>query len=877
MADDDPWCLSPPTPDAAESEQDQGELPDVVPQRRGPGRPRNPLLHAFRCEESVEAGAIVRVRPNDVDPLLGPRANVGAAIHRTIARAVHAVGPADVHEQTQKMILHFLGVSPKAVVPSGAEARMLDAPERSLRRNMIELASAAFFGCRAWIGSLLSRLLAEIERGALVAVSTFVVGLYDETPLVMRGPPGCSGGARWNPEAEGTLVSLPQENTIVVSQRSDKGVCKLVQGECTLAVLLQCAGGGQHFLMVMPCALPLHWVDRTTGETLKVALEEQSGFVNLDRLRAKCIHNFDLSIADRATSNDRVEDALYQARPEVSRMRLPCVIHMCSTAQGRSFGSIGSDVAGIVAGAIVQQPAGAPASFRACIAEVLEASVRQCDAARPPADHRRAVHRDALLSLVLPDTKAGRARAAELRLLFTGNLESDHIDVHIPGQALDVKAWALRLSHALLRRSVGVFARHRWCNSLACLSEFALLSGVHDILFRAGQRWLAISAGKPAPVILVREESDVAVGEADAWELSQSEDASASQNDGEPADAIVAALDAGAAPGAAAVEAEGAAGSDWAAFNSKMRNRAMKFFASDPKHRLVLGRLTLQLLVRLLHSLEKVGGEKYDRKQWANCIRDGHCRTRMWEAFSGDLQAPMFAEACELAGSEERWAALAPAGRTLGHAGLAFSMISSALCGAEQFILRVWRTFPYRLFALVDLPREEVARAILNSPRCLRDEWSDRFLSMFPTVDELLSARARAILASMGSLLRWDISRLECRHASVRGFMKVATTHAAGVSEVSASFFLQQQRLLERKFAPAASRVQLAKAKACRKRRTGRYRGARTGGGGAQRRFLSTFLSGRRYWTRRSEECSRRAMLLSWLCSAEVAKSGRGL
>ena len=43
--------------------------------------------------------------------------------------------------------------------------------------------------------------------------------------------------------------------------------------------------------------------------------------------------------------------------------------------------------------------------------------------------------------------------------------------------------------------------------------------------------------------------------------------------------------------------------------------------------------------------------------------------------------------------------------------------------------------------------------------------------AIFDTVDKLLSKDCRGLLLSLGRLVRWEILRIECRHAQVRRIM----------------------------------------------------------------------------------------------------------
>ena len=104
------------------------------------------------------------------------------------------------------------------------------------------------------------------------------------------------------------------------------------------------------------------------------------------------------------------------------------------------------DLSGIIAASLAQRATGSTTSFREQLVHVLEASVVPLDAPVPDSSEPRMQYRDSLLSLTLPDTPAGRARAARLRVLLTGDLQAQRIDFHAPGRVINKHKWATSLT-----------------------------------------------------------------------------------------------------------------------------------------------------------------------------------------------------------------------------------------------------------------------------------------------------------------------------------------------------------------------------------------------------------------------------------------------
>ena len=140
-------------------------------------------------------------------------------------------------------------------------------------------------------------------------------------------------------------------------------------------------------------------------------------------------------------------------------------------------------------------------------------------------------------------------------------------------------------------------------------------------------------------------------------------------------------------------------------------------------------------------------------------------------------------------------------------------------------------------------------------PECLLDEFSRLFLQDFNTGELLQSARCKALLIAMGIFVRFEITRIECRHAHLLRFVVCNATWKICVTELSARYLLLRSKLVQSILRPRTSKV--AKPRTANTRpggtnvkRKGKQQGKPTGGGGAQRAFVSEYLTGKKYKTR---------------------------
>jgi hypothetical protein len=185
----------------------------------------------------------------------------------------------------------------------------------------------------------------------------------------------------------------------------------------------------------------------------------------------------------------------------------------------------------------------------------------------------------------------------------------------------------------------------------------------------------------------------------------------------------------------------------------------------------------------------KVASDAWEEKQLQVAARSGEfVQTRLCLYHSGEITSGFFVSLKELLSEEQRWLLLPRSLQSWRTLSLGFAMISRAGAGVCQMMVSRHRSYPFRLFALLD-PRSGVRPAdILADPPCIRDSFSNEFLDKFST--KLDSTEARSVLACISLLHRNEISRIECRHAAVRRTLISNMTHTCTAERSSALFVL---------------------------------------------------------------------------------------
>ena len=481
---------------------------------------------------------------------------------------------------------------------------------------------------------------------------------------------------------------------------------KLLQSEVELGILTRHGERYDLSLLSLPC--PVHLLQRGTGEALKASLDELIDDIPfLHSLQTVNSNAFlcGVSAADRAQANNKAENGIYYERSGL-RLRLPCFAHTTQTAVGRSFGCIAADISGQVAMSLIMGGAGEADAFRESIAQALQILVVEILNLPPlPESHPQNIYLDVLLKQCLPGSDEGLRRAGQLKLLLTSDVRESLIRPRVVGGQLDVVAWSRGVAELLVPGRIRTFPRHRWCNSLASIANYALLGAVHGVLQPATQLWLG-DKSQPRQAQL-------------QWTLSESED-----DCGAKAAAIVPAV--GAAQNVQVADPSTA----WVKFNKQQKAKARAWVAGPCEWRLMVALVSLQLGVAVLRQVEYIASDRWQMKAY-NDTACGEYNSRMLAALDG-IFAGVVMRVMAVLETSGAWDCLADDHRTGGAASLAFSIVYTQWCTLEQIILLVTRLSPFTLFELIRTPTIAIAEKLLSIPRCLRCEFLTAFHRVFP-------------------------------------------------------------------------------------------------------------------------------------------------
>ena len=415
--------------------------------------------------------------------------------------------------------------------------------------------------------------------------------MYDETPLRLRSAAvEALSGRRVNVELidSTTAHSRPEAGKV-------QGIAKLFQSESVFSMLFRDRSSGRFTLHTVPLVVPVLMGDRMTGEVIRELMDEAEYIPGISHIRAGA-EQWDGATADRASPNDRSEEARYY-QSEVPRLRLPCAAHICATCQGRAFGTVSEDIAGIVAFSRSLRESAGVVTFREKIQEELDEFVRVSPLPPPQAGSPCSRRREAVMDLACPVAGAGTKLKQTIRrrfllaTFFTGAWDSDDIVFHAGSAAgvlgFNKKKWAVHASHALFPSIIPIQANgvSRWCNTVVPLGEYSLIASVHNLLFRAARGWLDM-----APVC---------ASLTDPWAIGD--------DTGDEAEKSCAVVEYETPCGVADKVGTHTETDAYMEFKNKQKDKVRRFVSSGCQNRLVVARTCLMLSVMALHSIETFG------------------------------------------------------------------------------------------------------------------------------------------------------------------------------------------------------------------------------------------------------------------------------
>jgi hypothetical protein len=391
---------------------------------------------------------------------------------------------------------------------------------------------------------------------------------------------------------------------------------------------------------------------------------------------------------------------------------------------------------GCIALADAVSPAGSATAFRECIASYVEIRTEFIeDGLAYPADHPDILHRDAVLERLLGASPSDVKRKMILKFHFNAGF------LKHSGPVLCKRSFAVVCAQAIFPAPYSLWKRSRWVKTTRPIREICLLFAIGSLGPYSIRKWLG-------------------------------------SIDREPDLAALAVQD---------VEQTKQAMTDFVAKNRQARVDALTWSSSHPGPRLMLLISGLSVGVAAMDTKLVHGSIQWRLDQASNLISNSIApEFGLVEAAKGTDAIQFFEAAKTLLDSDEYWRALPSHEHTHGAQATAFAVISVQILGMHFFYLRTC-TYPWKLWRILGEP--QIIPEILRDRWCIKCEFTQDFLTKFPTPEHLSSFACRAILIAMAVTIRLDTFPIENRFGWLRRWKGLnTTTHEQELLTMS-SFF----------------------------------------------------------------------------------------
>ena len=318
---------------------------------------------------------------------------------------------------------------------------------------------------------------------------------------------------------------------------------------------------------------------------------------------------------------------------------------------------------------------------------------------------------------------------------------------------------------ALMPCLLPLFPRHRWVGIDRTYREATLKSGLYDLLVQLIillVQWIRAKTKKP-PAIPAPEEIPGFI--VDATCRHDFSEAPPSDADDAEQDAGEASLRAQGAEAGPSVKVE------HVKINKQNRTTSKRWAESQPRGRVAAQMVCWEPVQDYMQAFLWMCGPDFDETGAAEAARSKGVSSRAMEIHSAKLEINFAQAVKQRMTSAEDWEVVPPPHRTIGLRGLAFRL-SQRIAGAVFSLLFLTaRGCPFIAFATAD-GTEESARKLHDLPECLREEFAEWWLELFPDVADLTGERAQTTMEVISHFLRFDLTRIEARHGSMQAELR---------------------------------------------------------------------------------------------------------
>ena len=619
--------------------------------------------------------------------------------------------------------------------------------------------------------------------------------LYDETPLWMR----VYFSKDQSDTQKAKLWVVERHFSLLLKRRVHDGAGDVERAEDFLCLSAQDSPG-------------LRATQNVVGETVRAMLtscEPSVGPLPPFQLKLR------LAETDEGGNNSRAEHMLMKSRPDFSHLWGVCLGHKIHLAAKKTWclSPLDSVVTGVKNSCLVLRGPGAWTSMRDAIPNLLLEHFEYQPYA--PISEEAQAYKDSVLEKFLPAEK--HVRKNVVVKLLSGMLNTDWRQPRMghacagcckdADHAREKLAESLRRFCSALRPTM--LNEDNWQNWGAGLHLFALGAAMH--------RWL------PKLFLRVVEAPDL---EGEAEEAPELRVAEPAQGAGDPA------LDELAAERLRIARAQRLARDFFS--SNYLPDMYLMQAALQPEQDLMSHALhqgSAAWEVREMQNLATMGWRNYRVLSWNQGLELDSCIQRCVQNFASAKQWQYFPH------TEAFWSRITKV--SLRPAAVLWSLMRVRTKGC-----------PYKVFGLIAPlaagDREALATSLLQTPRCLRDQFTSDFLVLFPTVQRLLSERARQILTCIAAAMATTTSSVERQHSrNARRAKHRVQTHLADLRALALSHcgyaapaWAAHALRRRRRCSQQSKKVISALPKTQKRKR---------GGGGAWRAYQHHHLQGKRF------------------------------
>ena len=674
-------------------------------------------------------------------------------------------------------------------------------------------------------------------RGRVEGVAYVECARYDETPMRVRAGgqssvstvpllalPASSSSSSLVPTSQAWAPSLGEQAT------TSSSAGKILQSELRYGILLK--SGDCFFGIVGSQMCHLQLLERCTTKCMlsaQMALSAATPYCALFR------HRLRLSTTDRHASNLACERVLSQNMGDssFSLIHQTCDVHVVSRIHTRVFSMVQEHITGLLRHSLSLSVSANMNLFRRAIRlEIHRRGGVKLIQGQPPLSAQQ--YRANCLRLFASRGRNVIARRLLLMLLPNGNWQNSQVQMYVPSDCdLSQEKAVAMVSNGLVTALAGhmfeLYPRHRWCGADLAVDRCGLLECVHGLGSGAYARYMELLNEQSAGDGVAADDGDPG-----ALPLLPLLDGDPGRGDDQHREAD------GQAPSAEQEESQ-----KGAAANAKHRRVASAWWRSQPLPYLFAMRIIMEPLRQMMSTHLDLGGDEWAHRQCRQAAAGDasenphHRRFRACIAASLEVEKACLEQVGVLLSSARPWSLLPSSAHTVLHRCLVFRMLSRIGCCVEELLMKEHRGMPTRLFQLIDgdgATAEFATELRATTPDCLRDAWCRQFMNSYA---DMLSPDAKAVLTLQGSLLKYDIAQIECRHAALRRWLMARglQTHVTDFQRLSGDWMAQQLRI--HKAARAQGRRH-APARGDGKKKVARTKKKRGGGAGCRAFFSET-------------------------------------